>query len=51
DCRVIDMTEGEGHPWASKQRGTKTTEDYLKEREDLRKQAAEAMEKDKPEDV
>jgi ferredoxin len=48
DCRVIDMAEGEEHPWASKQRGTKTTEDYLKEREELRKQAAEAMEDDKP---
>lgn len=46
DCRVIDMAEGEEHPWASKQRGTKTTEDYLKERDELRKQAAEAMEED-----
>jgi len=43
DCRIIDMAEGEEHPWASKQRSTKTTEDYLKEREELRKQAAEAM--------
>ncbi|MBT4932456.1 MAG: 4Fe-4S binding protein [Rhodospirillaceae bacterium] len=50
DCRVIDMAEGEEHPWASKQRGTKTTEDYLKEREDLRQQAAEAMENDSPDD-
>jgi ferredoxin len=48
DCRVIDMAEGEDHPWASKQRATKTTEDYLKEREDLRQQAAEAMAKDSP---
>jgi ferredoxin len=46
DCRVIDMTEGDEHPWASKQRSQKTTEDYLKEREELRKQAAEAMEED-----
>ncbi len=46
DCRVIDMAEGEEHPWASKQRTTKTTEDYLRERDELRKQAADAMESD-----
>jgi len=51
DCRVVDMAEGEEHPWASKQRSTKTTEDYLKEREDLRQQAAEAMETDEPGDA
>lgn len=50
DCRVIDMTEGETHPWASKQRGTKTTDDYLKEREELRQQAARAMEEDSSEE-
>ncbi|NQU59144.1 MAG: 4Fe-4S binding protein, partial [Rhodospirillales bacterium] len=50
DCRVIDLAEGEEHPWASKQRTTKTTEDYLKEREDLRQLAAEAMEKETPKD-
>ena len=46
NCRVIDMAEGEDHPWASKQRSTKTTEDYLKERDELRAQAAEAIEGD-----
>ena len=50
DCRVIDMVEDEKHPWALKPRSTKTTDDYLRERDELRKQADEAMENDGPEE-
>lgn len=41
DCRIVDMAEGEDHPWASKQRSTRSTDDYLKERDELRRLAAE----------
>ncbi len=44
DCRIIVQAEDEKHPLAGAPRPlTRTTEDYLREREELRKKAAEAM--------
>lgn len=43
DCRVIAQTEDEEHPFASEPRALpRTTEDYMREREELRKIAADA---------
>lgn len=44
NCRVVALTEDETHPFAAKPRPlTRTTEDYLKEREELRRKAAADM--------
>ena len=44
NCRVVAMAEEETHPFAGPPRPTvRTTEDYLKEREDLRRQAQADM--------
>jgi len=44
DCRIIVHAEKEDNPLAGAPKPmTRTTEDYLREREDLRRQAAEAM--------
>lgn len=46
NCRVVAMAEEETHPFAGPPRPTvRTTEDYLKEREDLRRQAQADMAK------
>lgn len=43
-CRVVAMTEDEVHPFAGPPRPlVRTTDDYLREREELRKQAAADM--------
>ena len=45
DCRVVVLAEDDEHPMASgDRRMTRTTADYLKEREDLRQAAAKDME-------
>jgi ferredoxin len=53
NCRVIDMTEQDSHPMAMGNRPmVRTTDDYLRERDELRKQAAKDMQEKglKPED-
>lgn len=43
-CRVVAMTEDEVHPFAGAPRpAVRTTEDYLRERDELRRQAAADM--------
>ncbi len=45
NCRVVAMTEDETHPFAGAPRPmVRTTEDYLREREDLRRMAKADME-------
>jgi len=44
DCRVISMTEVEGNPMAfGTPRITRTTDDYLRERDEMRREAAKDM--------
>jgi len=44
DCRVISMTEADGNPMAfGKPRITRTTDDYLRERDEMRREAAKDM--------
>ena len=44
DCRIIVQMEDEKQPMAGPPRPlTRTTEDYLREREELRKKAADAI--------
>jgi len=44
DCRIIDMAEQDAHPMAIGSRPkVRTTDDYLREREELRQQAANDM--------
>ncbi len=48
DCRVISFMEAENNPMASKERPfPRTTDDYLREREELREQAKEVIEDQK----
>jgi hypothetical protein len=44
DCRIFALAEEDEHPMASGARAVpRTTDDYLKEREDLRQSAAKDM--------
>jgi hypothetical protein len=45
DCRVFAFLEAKGNPMVSKDRPLpRTTDDYLREREELRRQALEEIE-------